>query len=123
MKRPNLRIIEIEEGKDPEPKEPENIFNKIIQENFSNLKKDPYKSIRSLQNKKHSEPKRNILSLHNNQNSKCTEQSKNIKSHRGKYQVTYKGRLIRIASDFSTKMLKTRRSKSDVLQLQRDQTC
>jgi hypothetical protein len=32
MKRPNLRIIEIEE--DPQLKGPENIFNKIIQEMY-----------------------------------------------------------------------------------------
>jgi hypothetical protein len=37
MKRPNLRIIEREE--DAHIKEPENIFNKIIEEYFPNLKK------------------------------------------------------------------------------------
>jgi hypothetical protein len=36
MKRPNLRIIEIEEDEDSQFKGPENIFNKIIEENFSN---------------------------------------------------------------------------------------
>ena len=40
MKRPNLRIIEIEEGKELQLKGTENIFNKIIEENFPNLKKD-----------------------------------------------------------------------------------
>jgi hypothetical protein len=38
MKRPNLRIIEIEE-KDSHTKDPETIFNKIIEENFPNLKR------------------------------------------------------------------------------------
>ena len=37
MKRPNLRIIGIEE--ELQLKITENIFNKIIEENFSNLKK------------------------------------------------------------------------------------
>jgi hypothetical protein len=37
MKRPNLKIIGIEE--DSFLKDPENIFNKIIEENFPNLKK------------------------------------------------------------------------------------
>ena len=39
MKRPNLRIIGIEENEDSQLKGPENVFNKIIEENFSNLKK------------------------------------------------------------------------------------
>jgi hypothetical protein len=38
MKTPNLRIMEIEKG-DSQIKSPENIFNKIIEENFLNLKR------------------------------------------------------------------------------------
>ena len=40
MKRPDLRIIGIEESEDSQLKGPANIFNKIIEENFSNLKKE-----------------------------------------------------------------------------------
>ena len=40
MKRKKLRIIGVEEGKELQLKGPENIFNKIIEENFLNLKKD-----------------------------------------------------------------------------------
>ena len=40
MKRPNLRIIGIEEGDEVQLKSTENLFNKIIEENFPNLKKD-----------------------------------------------------------------------------------
>jgi hypothetical protein len=40
MKRPNLRIIGIEESEDSQLKGPINIFNKIIEENFPNLKKN-----------------------------------------------------------------------------------
>ena len=39
MERSNLRIIGIEEGK-VQFKGTENIFNSIIEENFSNLKRD-----------------------------------------------------------------------------------
>ena len=39
-RRTNLRIISIEESKDSQLKGPVNIFNKIIQENFPNLKKE-----------------------------------------------------------------------------------
>ena len=39
MKRPNLKIIGIEEGEESQLKWPENI-NKIIEENFPNLKEE-----------------------------------------------------------------------------------
>jgi hypothetical protein len=39
IKRPNLRIIRIEENEDSQLKRSENVLNKIIEENFSNLKK------------------------------------------------------------------------------------
>jgi hypothetical protein len=39
IKRPNLRIIGIEEGKEVQAKGMYNIFNKIITENFPNLGK------------------------------------------------------------------------------------
>ena len=40
MRRPNLRIIGIKESKHSQLKGPVNIFNKIIEENFCNLKKE-----------------------------------------------------------------------------------
>ena len=40
MTRPNLKIIGIEESEDSQPNGPVNIFNKIIEENFPNLKKE-----------------------------------------------------------------------------------
>jgi hypothetical protein len=40
LRKPNLRIICIDESKDPQRKEPVNSFNKIIEEKFPNLKKE-----------------------------------------------------------------------------------
>ena len=40
MKRQNLSIIGIEEGEEVQLKSTEDIFNKIIEVNFPNLKKD-----------------------------------------------------------------------------------
>ena len=40
MKRPNLRVIGIEEDEESQLQRLENVFNKIIEENFSNLKKE-----------------------------------------------------------------------------------
>ena len=40
MRRPNLQIIEVDENEDFQLKGPANIFHKIIEKNFPNLKKD-----------------------------------------------------------------------------------
>ena len=40
MRRPNLKIISVEDRKKYQLKGPVNIFNKIIEEKFSNLKKE-----------------------------------------------------------------------------------
>jgi uncharacterized coiled-coil protein SlyX len=45
MRRPNLRIISIEESEDSQLKRSVNIFNKIIEENFPNLKKEKINKI------------------------------------------------------------------------------
>jgi hypothetical protein len=39
MRRPNIRVIGTDENEDFQLKGPINIFNKIIEENFTNLKK------------------------------------------------------------------------------------
>ena len=52
MKRPNWRIIGVKEEEELQLKGTENVFNKIIEENFPNLDKDTPKGIRSLQNTK-----------------------------------------------------------------------
>ena len=52
MRRPNLQVIGIDENEDFQLKGPANIFNKIIEENFPNLKKDMPEHTRSLQNSK-----------------------------------------------------------------------
>ena len=45
MRRPNLWIIGIDKKEDFQLKRPVNIFNKIIEENFPNLKKEMHMSI------------------------------------------------------------------------------
>ena len=40
MRRPNLRIIGVDENEDFQLKGPVNAFNKIIEKNFPNLKKE-----------------------------------------------------------------------------------
>ena len=68
-----MRIIGVEEGEELQLKGPENILNKITEENFPNLKKDipmkvqeAYRTLNRLDQKK-------IPSPYNNQNTKHTE--------------------------------------------------
>ena len=46
-----------------------------------------------------------------------------LKAGRGKGQVTYKGRPIRITPDFSPETMKARRAWADVIQTQREHKC
>jgi hypothetical protein len=60
MRRPNLRIIGIVENEDFQLKEPVNIFNKIIEENFPNLKKEVPMKIQEAYRNKYFETKKGI---------------------------------------------------------------
>ena len=61
MSRPNLRIIGMEESEDTQLKGPVKILNKIIEENFPNVKKEMpmdiqevYRTANTLNNKRNS---------------------------------------------------------------------
>ena len=90
MRRPNLRIIGIEESEDSQLKGLVNTFNKIIEENFPNLKKEMPMKIQ--------EPYRTPNSLNQKRNYSCqiiikTPSAVNkeiLKAVREKGQVTYK---------------------------------
>jgi hypothetical protein len=116
MRRPNLRIIGIVEKEDFQLKGPVNTFNKIIEENFPNLKKEMPMNIQ--------EAYRTPNRLDKKRNSSChiivkTPKAENkeriLKAVREKGQVTYKGIRIRITSDFSPETVKARRSWTDVI--------
>jgi hypothetical protein len=51
-----------------------------------------------------------MLLPQNNQNTKCIKQEKNIKSCKGKGQVAYKDRPIRITLNLSSGAIKARRA-------------
>ena len=109
--RRNLRIIGIEESEDSQLKGQVNIFNKIIEENFPHLKKEMSMNIQAAY--------RTPNSLGQKRNSSChviiktpnaLNKERILKAVRGKGQVTYKGRPIRITPDFSPETMKARRS-------------
>ncbi|KAL6031729.1 hypothetical protein STEG23_033718 [Scotinomys teguina] len=110
MKRPNIRIIGIEEGEEYQLKGTENIFNKIIEENFPNLKKEPpikiqeaYRTPNRLDPQKKSS-RHIIIKTLNIQN-----KERILRAAKEKGQLTYKGRPIRITPDFSMETLQARR--------------
>jgi hypothetical protein len=121
MKRPNLRIIRIEKNENSRLKGPENVFNKIIGENFPNLKKEMDIKVEEA----YSTPNKwdqGRKSSHHIIIKTLNEQSKEriLKTAREKDQVTYKGRPIRITPDFSTETMKARRARSEVMQTLRE---
>ena len=124
MRRPNLRIIGIDESKDLYLKGPVNIFNRIVEENFTNLEKEMPMNIQKAfrtpnkldQNRKSS--RHIIIKTPNSLN-----KERILKAVREKGQVTYKGRPIRITPDFSPEKMKARRSWADLIQTLREHKC
>jgi hypothetical protein len=124
MRRPNLRIIGIDENEDFQLKGPINIFNKIIEENFPNLKKEmpmniqeAYRTLNRLDQKRNSS--QHIIIITTNSLNK----DRLLKAVRGKGQVTYKGRPIKITPDFSPETMEARRSWTEVIQTLRKHKC
>ena len=102
MKRPNLRIIGIEENEDSQFKGPENIFNKIIEENFLNLKKEVAIKVQDTYRTPNKWDQKSKSSCHIIMKTLNVQNKERIfKAAREKYQVTCKGKPIRVTPDFS----------------------
>jgi hypothetical protein len=105
-------------------KGPANIFNKIIEENYPNLKKEismniqeAYRTPNRLDQKRNSS--RHIIIRTTNAQNK----DRILKALRENGQVTYKGKPIRITLDFSPETMKARRAWTDVIQTLREHKC
>jgi hypothetical protein len=123
-RRPNLRIS-IGESEDSQLKGVVNIFNKIMEENFPNLKKEmpmniqeAYRTPNRVLDQKRNSSHHIIIKTPNTLN-----KERILKAVGKKGQVTYKGRPIRITSDFSPETMKARRSWADVTQTLREHKC
>ena len=94
-----------------EDQEIENLFGKVIKENFPNLAKEIDIQVHEpLSIPKKLDPKRNtpihiIIKL-----PKITDKERILKAAREKDTVTYKGVPIRLSADFSKETLQARRS-------------
>jgi hypothetical protein len=117
MRRPNLRTIGIDENEDYQLTGLANIFNKIIEENFPNLKKEmpmniqeAYRTPHRLDQKRNSS--RHIIIKTRN----VLNKDRILKAVREKHQVIYEGKPIRMTRDFSPETMKARRSWTDIIQ-------
>jgi hypothetical protein len=121
---PPSYVLRIESIEDFQLKGPVNIFNKIIEENFPNLKndmpmniQDAYRSPNRLDQKRNSS--QHIIIRTTN----ALNKERILKEVRKKGQVIYKGKPIRITPDFSPETMKVRRAWKDVIQTLREQKC
>jgi hypothetical protein len=124
MRRPNLRIIGIDEKEDFKLKGPVNIFNTIIEENFPNLKKEMPMNIHEAYRTKTALDQKRNSSLHiiiTTPNAQSKEIILKAVSENG--QVKYEGRPIRITPDFCPETMKARRSGENVIQTLREHKC
>jgi hypothetical protein len=124
MRRQILRIVGINENEKFQCKGPVNIFNKIIEEKFPNLKKEmpmniqeDYRTPNRLDQKRNSS--QHIIIRTTNALSK----ERMLKAVREKGQVTFKGRPTRIKPDFSPETMKARRSWTDIIHTLREHKC
>ena len=124
MRRPNLRIIGVDENEDFQLKGPANIFNRIIEGNFPNPKKETPMNIQeAYRTPNRLDQKRNSSQHIIIRTKNALNKDRILKAVRKKGQVTYKGRPIRITPDFSPETMKARRSWTDVMQTLREHKC
>jgi hypothetical protein len=124
MRKPNLQIIRVDVNEDFQLKGPANIFNKIIEENFPNLKKEvPMNMQEAYRTPNRLDQKRNSSRHIKIRTTNALNKERILKAVREKGQVTYKGRAIRITPDFSPEIMKTRRSWADVKQTLIEHKC
>ena len=121
MKHNNIRIIGIPEGGEEEEQGIENLFEKVMMENFPNLRREKVTQFQETQrvpskrNPKRPTARHIIIKM-----AKFQDKERILKASREKQEVTYKGAPIRLAADFSMEMLQARRREwQKILQVMR----
>ena len=119
MKHNNIRIIGIPDGEEEE-QGIENLFEKVMMENFPNLMREKVTQTQGTQRvpikwKTKRPPSRHIII----KMAKFQDKQRILKAAREKQEVIYKGAPIRLATDFSMEMLQARREWQKIFQLMR----
>ena len=116
MKHNNICIIGIPEGE--EEQGIENLFAKVMMENFPNIMKEKVTQIQETQrvpikrNPKRPTARHIIIKM-----PKFQDKDKILQEAREKQKVTYKGALIRLAADFSMETLQAIREWQKIFQV------
>ena len=108
MKRNNICIIGIPEGEEEE-QGIENLFHKVMMENFPNLMREKVTQIQGTQgvpNKR--KPKRPTARCIIIEMANFQDKERIFKAEREKQEGTYKGAPIRLATDFSMERIQAR---------------
>ena len=119
MKHKNMRIIGIPEGEEEE-QGIENLFEKVMMENFPNLMRGKVIQIQETQgvpskrNPKRPTARHIIIKM-----AKFQDKERVLKAAREEKEVTYKGAPIRLATDFSMETLQVTREWQKVFQVMR----
>ena len=101
-----MQIIGVPEGEEEE-QEIENLFEKIIKENFPNLAKEiDFQEVREAQRvPKKLDPRKHIPKHIIITSLKMKDKERILKAAREKERVTYKGVPVRVSADFSKETL------------------
>ena len=119
MKLNNIRIIGIPEGEEAE-QGIENLFEKVMMENFPNLMGEKVTQIQETQRvPSKRNPKRPTARHITIKMAKFQDKQRILKAAREKQEVTYKGAPIRLATDFSMETLQARREWQKIFQVMR----
>ena len=119
IKRNNICIIGIQEGEE-EKQGIENLFEKVMMENFPNLMREKFTQIQETQrvpskrNPKGTTSRHTIVKM-----AKFQNKERILKEAREKQEVTYTGTPIRLATDFPMKTLQARREWQKIFQVMR----
>jgi hypothetical protein len=115
--------VGVEEGEEIQTKGINNLFDRIIAENFPNFQKrvtqvqEAYR-IPNCQDQKRYTTRHIIIKTFSTQN-----KERILKTAKERIQVTYKGNPIRIIADFSTQTLHARMSWKDIIQALKESNC
>jgi hypothetical protein len=115
IKRPNLRIMGIEEGEEVQAKGIHDIFNKIITENLPNLEKTmPIQVQEASRTQNRLDQSRTTPQYIIIKTTSTENRERILKYVREKKQITYNGKPIKITADFSKETLKARRAWGEI---------
>ena len=118
MKHNNICIIGIPEGEEEE-QGIENLFEKVMMENFANLMREKVTQIQETQSPEQENTKRPTARHILIKMAKFQDKERILKEAREKQEVTYKGAPIRLATDFSMETLQARREWKKIFQVMR----